>query len=234
MGYYDYISAAQKREYTKKSLDKLKTKDPNVEPIIIVGNIIASTWWGKAWNKNLESYADYSNRITRGRSYVRSGAVLDLKLKKGHISAFVQGSRKSPYEVTISIDPIDQKTWKEITQLANRRIESLEQLVEGKFPRELEILFTTQGGIFPSPKEIHFNCSCPDSARLCKHVAATLYGIGARLDTNPMLFFDMRDIRFEELLKRSVESKLESMLKNADNKSLRSIDDKDIYDIFGI
>lgn len=234
MGYYDYITAAQKREYAKKSLDKLRSKNPNVQPILIIGNIIATTWWGKAWNKNLESYADYSNRIVRGRSYVRSGSVLDLKLENGQILALVQGSRKKPYEVSIYIDPINHKSWEEITQLTNRKFESFEQLVEGKFPHELESLFTSHGGIFPSPMEIHYQCSCPDSASLCKHIAATLYGIGARLDTNPMLFFEMRDIHFEELLKKSVESKLESMLKNADNLSPRRINDKDIYDVFGI
>ncbi|MPW24384.1 hypothetical protein GC105_01080 [Alkalibaculum sp. M08DMB] len=234
MSYYDYISAAQKRENAKKSIDKLKEKNPDIEPIIIVGNAIVNTWWGKAWNKNLESYADYRNRISRGRSYVRAGAVLHLKIEKGKIMALVQGSRSKPYDVSISINPLEAKTWKEIKSICNRRIESLEQLATGRFPKELEILFTEKDGIFPSPKEIHFQCSCPDSASLCKHVAATLYGVGARLDMKPMLIFQMRDIAFDELIKRSIEDKLQSMLKNADNDSSRKIDSNKIHDLFGV
>ncbi len=235
MSFYEYVPIAQKKENAKKSMEKLKKSNPDIDPVIVEGKSIVNTWWGKAWNKNLESYADYSNRIGRGRSYVRSGAVLHLKINKGKISAIVQGSRTKPYSVDISIDPLDTQRWKQITNLCNRRIESLEQLVSGKFPKELEILFTaTKEGLFPSPKEIHFHCSCPDGARLCKHVAAALYGMGARLDTNPTLFFDMRNIEFTELIKKSIEDKMQSMLKNAEKQSRRVITDKDIFDLFGV
>lgn len=235
MSYYEYIPAAQKRENAKKSIEKLKAKIPDIKPVIIVGNAIVNTWWGKAWNKNLESYADYSNRIGRGRSYVREGAVLHLNLEKGKISAMVQGSRTIPYDITITIDPLDKETWKGITTLCNRRIESLENLVLGKFPKELEVLFTVkEEGLFPTPKEIHFHCSCPDSANFCKHVAAALYGVGARLDDYPMLLFEMRDVAFDELIKKSIEDKIQAMLKNTNKKSPRMIEDTDVFDLFGI
>ena len=237
MSYYDYnyVSVAQKKEKARKSMEQLKRTMPNIEPVVIAGTAIAKTWWGKAWNKNLESYADYSNRIGRGRSYVREGAVLHLKLDRGTIYALVQGSTAKPYRVEIAIDPLEEKIWKQITTLCNRRIESLEQLVSGKFPKELESLFTIrQTGLFPAPKEIHFHCSCPDSARLCKHVAAVLYGVGARLDQNPMLLFLLRDMPVEDLIRKSIADKMANMLKNADKKSPRVIGDDQVNDLFGV
>ncbi len=230
-----YESAAEKRAKASRSLGKLKKKNPDIEPIIIEGRALAKNWWGKAWNLNLESYADYENRIARGKSYVRSNAVLDLKILKGQVVAKVQGSRVKPYDVEIVIDTINNEKWEQVTALCNRRIDSLEQLIEGKFPKELEVLFTERKyGMFPSPKEIHFACSCPDWAYMCKHVAAVLYGVGARLDVNPMLFFELRALDGQELVRKSMEKKLDSMMKNAGKKSKREIADKDISTIFGL
>ena len=131
--------------------------------------------------------------------------------------------------------PLSSEKWERVTELCNHRIDSLEQLIEGKFPKELEVLFTDRKyGMFPSPEEIYFGCSCPDWASMCKHVAATLYGIGARLDINPMLFFELRDLDGQELIRKSMDQKLESMMKNAGKKSKREIPDKDISDIFGL
>lgn len=234
-GFYEYVSVAEKREKAKKSLEKLKKKNPDISPVIIEGRTIASKWWGKAWNKNLESYADFSNRIGRGRSYVKNGAVLDLKIKEGEVYALVQGSGSKPYNVVISIDKLDKTKWKKVTEICNHKIDTMETLLAGKFPKEFDEMFSaSKNGLFPSPKEIHFKCSCPDSARMCKHIAAVLYGVGARLDEDPILFFKLRDIDFQELLKKSMEEKMQSMLKNADRKSKRIIDDTDIFDLFGV
>ena len=230
-----YESVAEKKEKANSSLIKLKKKNPDIEPVILEGRALAKNWWGKTWNLNLESYADYENRINRGKSYVRNNMVLDLKITKGKVKAKVQGSRKKPYDVEISIDTLNKEKWERVTTLCNNSIESLEQLVEGKFPKELEVLFKEKEyGLFPAPKEIHFDCSCPDWASMCKHVAAVLYGIGSRLDSNPMLFFELRDIDSQELVRKSVEKKLENMLKNAGKKSKREIELKDITDIFGL
>ena len=234
-GYPKYTSVAEKKEKARKSLVKLKKKNPDIEPVIMEGTKLAKSWWGKSWNENLESYADYENRITRGKSYVRNNAVLDLKISKGIIEAKVQGSRAKPYDVEIQIEPLSSEKWEQVTELCNHRIDSLEQLIEGKFPKELEVLFTDRKyGMFPSPEEIYFDCSCPDWASMCKHVAATLYGIGARLDINPMLFFELRDLDGQKLIRKSMDQKLESMMKNAGKKSKREIPDKDISDIFGL
>ena len=128
------------------ALDKAKKKNPEIEPVIIEGRTIAKSWWGKAWNVNLESYADYHNRIARGKSYVRSNAVLDLKITKGQVIAKVQGSRAKPYDVQIRIDPLNSLKWEKVIERCNHRIESLEELIAGKFPKELEVLFTDQIG----------------------------------------------------------------------------------------
>lgn len=234
-GFAPYVSVAEKKAKADRAIEKLRKKDKDLQPVILKGRTLATTWWGNAWNDNLESYADYENRISRGRSYVRNHMVLDLKIAKGTIDALIQGSSSKPYKVAITIDPLGEDRWTEILKLCNRRIDSVEQLAEGKFPKELTVLFTEkQYGLFPSPKEIHLSCSCPDYAYMCKHVAATLYGVGARLDREPLLFFELRCVDYQELIKKSIESKLESMLKNAGKRNSRTIAESDITDIFGI
>lgn len=165
-----------------RKLKQLQKKNPNIKPILLEGHSIARTWWAKAWNVNLERYADYSNRIGRGRSYVRNGAVLDLQIKPGEVTALIQGTARNPYTVIIKIKRLSAATWKDIRRACEGRLDSLQELLMGEFPKTLGELFTAKGkGLFPSPKEIEFSCSCPDWAYMCKHVAATLYGISARL-----------------------------------------------------
>ncbi|MDR0648347.1 MAG: SWIM zinc finger family protein [Synergistaceae bacterium] len=234
-GYYDYKPVAQKKAEARKQLERLMKKNPNISPVIVEGRKIAKTWWGEAWNKNLESYADYANRIGRGSAYVKNGMVLDLQITKGEINALVQGSRREPYKVSIRIDRLPDTQWDAILGQISHRIGSVEELVSGKFPEDLSQVFLRQGqGLFPHPKEISISCSCPDWAYMCKHVAAALYGVGARLDQDPLLFFTMRDIDFSALLKKSVEEKIRNMLKNAGKKTKRIIDDADIAGLFGI
>lgn len=234
-GFAPYVSVAEKRRNADKQIEKLKKKNKDLEPVLIEGNKIALTWWGQSWNRNLESYADYSNRISRGKSYVRNHAVLDLRMDHNHVTALVQGSGSRPYTIVVTIDELEEERWNKIIELCDKRIDSVEKLAEGRFPKELEVLFMEHKyGLFPSPKEIHFDCSCPDYAYMCKHVAAVLYGIGARLDNNPLLFFELRNVDYKALIKKSVENKLESMLKNAGKKSGRAISEDQAHDIFGI
>jgi uncharacterized Zn finger protein len=239
MAYYDqypeYVSVAEKKEKARKQIENLKKKNPNLTPIIIEGKAISNTWWGKAWNKNLENYADYSNRISRGRSYVRNGAVVDLKIETGVVKALVQGSERKPYEIKINILPLSKEKWDSILGLCNHKIDGLAELVEGNFPKELEEIFTLKGkGLFPTDKEIKFSCSCYDWAEMCKHVTAALYGIGARFDEDPTLFFKLRNIDFEVFLKKTIEQKMQSLLENSDKRSSRVLDDKNVFDLFGV
>ncbi|NWH05070.1 SWIM zinc finger family protein [Desulfobacter latus] len=235
-GYPKYVSVAAKRAKAEKKLKALRKKDPNIQPIIIEGKSLAKTWWGKAWNQNLEQYADYANRIGRGRSYVRHMAVLDLKIHPGKVTGLVSGSGSRPYKVTIEIDPIPKTHWEKIKTRCKGNMDSLKKLMTGKFPKDLETVFTEKGkGLFPSPKEIHLDCSCPDWAVMCKHVAAVLYGVGARLDQNPSLFFVLRKADVNDLISETVRESKKELLSRSKKKSSRIIEDDDgLSQLFGI
>jgi uncharacterized Zn finger protein len=214
----------------------MKKKNPDIEPVIIEGRAISTTWWGKQWNKNLERYADFKNRIGRGRSYVRHGAVLDLTIHPGEVSAEVLGSGSQTYSVSVFIKPIAENCWAGIKKGCRGRLDSLHKLVAGEFPKDLSELFTEkEKGLFPSPKEIDFHCTCPDIAYMCKHVAAVLYGVSARLDKDPNLFFVLRNADMNELVEQTVRESREDLLSKAKKKSGRIIqDDSKLSDMFGI
>ncbi|MCP4119382.1 MAG: hypothetical protein GY737_29090 [Desulfobacteraceae bacterium] len=235
-GFPKYVSVAEKRAKAEKKLEQLKKKNPDIAPIEIKGRKLAESWWGISWNKNLESYADFSNRIGRGRSYVRHGAVLDLRIEEGRIISLVQGSASRPYKVEISIKKLPPKVWKNIIRECRGEIGSLGLLVEGKLPKAMEAVLTDpENGIFPSPSEIGFDCSCPDWAFMCKHVAATLYGVGARLDQDPSLFFTLRGVKMEALVSQAVKDEADALIKRAKSKgSKRIIQDADLSSAFGI
>jgi len=230
-----YVSVAQRRKKAVKKIHSLRKKNPRLQPVIIEGHSIANTWWGKSWNKNLESYADYSNRIGRGRTYVRHNAVLDLQIKSRSIEALVQGTRSKPYKISIKVKPLKKDTWKNIQKSCQRELDSIQELLEGQFPKSLSTIFTSQKtGLFPSPREISFNCSCPDWADMCKHIAATLYGIGARLDAEPELFFTLRDVQIKNLITGSVKEYKDILIKKARKKPAKVIDDINLSEVFGI
>ncbi len=234
-GYQRYVPVAEKKAKAIKSFEKLKKKKPDITPIIIKSRKLARTWWGEAWNDNLESYSDYANRLPRGRSYVRYRAILDLKINPEKITALVHGSSSKPYQVDITIKPLSKNTWKSISNSCEGKIDSLQELIDGKFPETLKDIFTTQGkGLFPAPKEISLNCSCPDYATMCKHVTAVLYGVGSRLDEDPSLFFTLRNINIDELISQAITQKSETLLKKSNKKSSRVIDEDDISSMFGI
>ena len=234
-GYPRYVSVEEKRTKAEKKLKQLMKKNPAMRPVIIQGTAITKTWWGKSWNKNLERYADYSNRIGRGRSYVRHRAVLDLQIEPGKVDALVQGSASKPYAVTIGIEPISPATWKVILQACDGKMASLQALLAGKFPKDLQEIFMARGkGLFPSPDEIKLSCSCPDWAVMCKHVAAVLYGIGARLDEDPNLFFKLRKANVGELISKAVTDQTNTLLEKAKKKSSRVMAEADLSEVFGI
>jgi len=234
-GYPRYVSVAEKKARARRKLEQLRKKHPDLQPVVIEGGSLVRTWWGKAWNGNLQKYADYANRVGRGRSYVRHGAVLDLQIRPGQVRALVQGSRRKPYTVTMSIKPISKSIWKQIRAACVGQLASLQELLEGRFPKELMELFTAKGsGLFPAPKEIDFDCNCPDWATMCKHVAATLYGIGTRLDEDPGLFFVLRQAKMDDLITQAVRDRSARLLGQAKKKTARVIDDADLGDVFGI
>ena len=237
-GTFSQPSVDELRRRADASVKDAKKKGQVFEPAIPQkgSRTICSSWWGQAWCNNLEQYADYASRLERGRRYIRSGTVVDLKVGKGKVTARVQGTRKIPYKVEIRISPLSEEKCQRVIEKCGRRIQNMEELIYGKFPEDLKELFTQQEGLFPAPTEISFNCSCPDWALMCKHVAAAMYGIGLRLDENPFFFFELRGIDVDRFINVALESKVESMLSHADIRTDRmlDIDPGDITELFGV
>ncbi len=234
-GYPKYVPVGQKMAKAEKKLKQLRKKMPDIRPVILSGNSLARTWWAKSWNDNLERYADYDNRIGRGRSYLRHGAVLDLKISPGKVTALVMGSAANPYEITITIQPVAAGRWQTIKRQCQGHLKSLQDLLAGKFSKSLaEIFFTQDQGLFPTPEAIRFQCSCPDSASMCKHIAAALYGVGARFDEDPSLFFTLRGVDTGELLADALKGSTDELLNKTKKKTAKVIDDADLSDLFGI
>ena len=223
------------RRRVKESNQRANQKKLTYEPIeAFRRRSVCTSWWGQAWCSNLEQYADYESRLERGKRYVKTGTVVDLKIRKGRVEARVQGRRKTPYKVDIRISPLSEETCADIIETCGRRIQNMESLIAGEFPEDLQELFVGGNGLFPEPKEISFQCSCPDWALMCKHVAAAMYGIGVRLDENPFYFFELRSIDADRFISVALESKVERMLSNADKISDRVIEDADVTALFGV
>lgn len=197
--YRPFVSASERREKARYQAARLTKAGHRLNPVQLEGRTIAHTFWGKAWCQNLESYSDYQNRLPRGRSYLRNGSVLDLQIQRGKILATVQGS--SLYQQTISIKPLKPAIWKRIKSECAGKIDSLIELLKGRLSDAVMRVITRPGdGLFPQPSEIKLHCDCPDWAGMCKHVAAALYGVGARLDQNPDLLFTLRGVDHLELV----------------------------------
>jgi uncharacterized Zn finger protein len=180
-------------------MEKFQKAGRAVSAVVIEGRSIARTFWGKAWCDNLERYSDYANRLPRGRTYVRNGSVVDLQISPGAINAYVSGSEL--YKVELKVAPLKPARWKSICNDCAGSIDSLVELLQGRLSKGvMERICRKEQGLFPSPAEIQLSCSCPDWASMCKHVAAALYGIGARFDHQPELLFRLRQVDETELL----------------------------------
>ena len=203
----EYVSVGTRRARARAAAEKIARKQKrSLAPVgPIDGNKLVRTFWGKAWCDNLESYRDYENRLPRGRSYVRHGAVIDLQIGAGKVTALVSGT--STYEVDVTIRSLAPKSWSKLASECTRQIDSLVDLLRGRLPTQvMELVTRKQGGLFPSPNEIAFECSCPDWAGMCKHVAAALYGVGVRLEEKPELFFELRGVDHTELVGGAAEA----------------------------
>jgi hypothetical protein len=200
-----YVPVAARRERAARQMDTLRRRGHPVAPVTVAGRAIATTFWGKSWCENLERYSDFANRLPRGRTYVRNGSVLDLQIAPGEVRALVIGSEL--YEVQVSVSAVPKALWTAIAKDCSGRIDSLVELLQGRLSRGvMERICREETGLFPSPREIRFDCSCPDWAAMCKHVAAVLYGIGTRLDEKPALLFALRKVDEKALIARAGES----------------------------
>ena len=202
-GFKPYVPVAQRRAKAEKEAARRAKKGQPVSPVRIEGRTIASTFWGQAWCTNLESYSDFANRLPRGRSYVRNGSVVDLQIDKGRIKALVSGSEL--YEIQIDIAALPKQAWLALKKQCAGKIGTLVERLQGKLSKAvMETVTDRDRGLFPKPKEIKMRCSCPDYAGMCKHVAATMYGVGNRLDSSPELLFVLRGVDHMELIDQAI------------------------------
>jgi uncharacterized Zn finger protein len=226
-----YVSAAERRRKALKTMESLRKRGQSVSPVVIEGRTIAKTFWGKAWCGNLEQYSDFANRLPRGRTYVRNGSVIDLQIAPGKIKAKVSGS--AIYTVDLKIVPVDKARWRSICSDCSGSIDSLVELLQGRLSKGvMERICRQKTGLFPSPAEIKLFCSCPDWADMCKHAAAVLYGVGARLDRQPELLFRLHGVDEKELIANATGKPPLTKQKPAQGKVLGS--GKDLSALFGL
>jgi uncharacterized Zn finger protein len=228
-GWRPYVPAAERQARAAREMTKLAKKTGQAAlPVLLDGRKIASTFWGKAWCDNLEAYSDFANRLPRGRTYVRNGSVVDLQIGRGTVTARVSGS--SLYKIEIKIKPLAPPLWSSIQSECAGKIDSLVELLQGKLSSGvMQIVTRQERGLFPTPKEIDLDCSCPDWADLCKHVAASLYGVGARLDQNPGLLFLLRGVDPADLISKASAADAVRQVGPAPSMS-----DAEVADVFGI
>ena len=229
-GFRPYVSVAKRRANAARQMAKLAKKGHTITPVQIEGRQIASTFWGKAWCENLESYSDFENRLPRGRTYVRNGSVVDLQIKPGKVMARVSGSEL--YDIEIKIKPLSKPHWQSISSQCAGKIASVLELLQGRLSGGvMEIITHREQGLFPKPEEISLDCSCPDWADMCKHVAAALYGVGARLDEKPELLFVLRQVDHMELIEQAAVGQSLAPTAGSDKKIIA---ENDLAEVFGI
>ncbi|WP_050023811.1 SWIM zinc finger family protein [Verrucomicrobium sp. BvORR034] len=232
--YDDFEDRAAAKARTKLKVEKRRKKGELLAPVVPKAKQgLSITFWGKAWNRNLEAYSDYSNRLPRGRTYLRQGAVMDLLIEQGEITSTVQGS--DLYEVRITIKPLLKNRWQSLKETCTGGIGSLVELLGGKLSDQiLQQVTDPKQGLFPAPKEIVITCSCPDYAGLCKHAAATLYGVSCRLDDEPALFFKLRGVDAAELIGTSAVDAVQALTAVDGASQDGVIGAADLSDVFGI
>lgn len=226
-----YVPVAKRRADAARSAKQLATKRGRaLKPIAIEGRKIAKTFWGAAWCDSLENHSDFSNRLPRGRTYVRNGSVIDLEIAAGHVEALVSGS--DLYKVRVEISRLKPAHWNDLKGECSESIDSLLDLLAGRFSDGvMRRLTDPERGLFPQPKEIKMSCSCPDWAVLCKHVAAVLYGVGARLDAEPQLLFLLRGVDHAELVSQAIS---DGNLDRALSGEAGTLASEDLGAMFGI
>lgn len=226
-----YVPVARRRSDALKKMDQLRKQGRNIQPVEIEGRTIARTFWGNAWCDHMESLGDYANRLPRGRTYVRNGSVCHLAIEKGRIDAMVSGSEI--YTIRAEIDTLPEPQWKRLLQRCTGQVGSLLELLQGKLSAEvMRIVTDSEDGLFPLSRNIRFKCSCPDWASLCKHVAAVLYGAGARLDQRPELLFLLRGVNHEDLVMTSQDEHTLALTNRGGRR--RTVANGDLANVFGI
>jgi len=229
-GWKPYVPVAERQRKAEKVLGKAIKTGKAYAPIAAYRGALAKTVWGKQWCDNLESHSDHANRLPRGRTYVRNGSVIDLQITAGRVKALVMGS--SLYKVEVTFSAIGKAQWQSICKACSSSIASLVEILQGKLSTSvMQRLCEPGAGLMPQSKGMSFNCSCPDWAGMCKHVAATLYGVGARLDLQPELLFTLRQVDAKDLVQATSSGLVTAREAPVAAKVL---DDAMLEDIFGL
>ncbi len=229
-GWRPYVPVAQRRANGMLQMERLRKKGVVIRPVTVAGRQIAQTFWGRAWCEHLEKFSDYANRLPRGRTYVRNGSVCHLDIQKGKIVAKVSGSEI--YDVEVEIKSLPPGKWNRVKDSCAGQVGSLLELLQGRLSENVMTVVTDkERGLFPLPKEIDLACSCPDWASMCKHVAAVMYGVGARLDEQPELLFVLRGVDQAELIGTDVAKKV---VGRKPGSGRRTLSEAAIADVFGI
>jgi uncharacterized Zn finger protein len=224
-----YVPVAERRRRAAKKIASMQKAGRDISPVAITGRKIAATFWGEAWCNNLEAYSDYESRLPRGRTYVRNGSVLDLQIDAGRVRTLVSGTEL--YTVDIAIKSLAKQRWGEIKARCAGQLDSLVELLQGSISKSVMEIVTRKGeGLFPSPGEITLDCSCPDWATMCKHVAAALYGVGARLDHRPELLFTLRGVDPTEM----VEAAVDQPARRGKARRGRVLETDELSSVFGV
>ncbi|MCP4499288.1 MAG: hypothetical protein GY822_04895 [Deltaproteobacteria bacterium] len=225
--YPEYVSVDERRDSAEQELKRRTKAGQKLDPVPSVKGAPAKGPWGKAWNQNLKMYEEREkNRLARGRTYVRQGAVIDLVIERGHITAKVAGS--SVYYIDLQIEPLDKELWANLQKRLSGRISTLLELIAGTFSKEImSEVCQVDLGLFPGMDDVKMDCSCPDYAEPCKHIAAALYGIGARLDERPELLFTLRGVDPTELFNVKLSQ-------NFANGRRRRLSEEVLSEVFGV
>ncbi len=231
-----YVSVAERRANGARHAAKLRKQGRALSPVVpsARGRALAVTFWGRAWCDNLMAYASLANRLERGRRYLRGGLVLDLQIGPGTVTALVSGSEV--YEIRVRVKPVPRDRWRRVVKACAGKIDSVVELLAGRFDESVMAHVCRQGtGLFPAPAEIAYECTCPDGfggGWVCKHVAATLYGVGVRLDEDPELLFRLRRVAHADLLARATADLAGAA--RAKRSARRAIAKDHLSEVFGI
>ncbi len=186
---------------------------------------IGSTWWSKRWVSVLESF-NMGARLTRGRSYARQGQVLSIDVQPGLVKAKVQGSRPRPYNVEIHLKPLSDQDWDKVTDAMADQALFAAKLLAGEMPTNIEEAFSAvQLSLFPTAaRELETDCSCPDWANPCKHIAAVYYLLAERFDEDPFLIFKLRGRTKEQIIEILRQKRVASLPAESASPSLDADD----------
>ena len=231
MRFQPYVSVAERRRKAQRALRQV-VKDGRItpRPIEIAGRAIATSYWGRRWCEHLVALSDFENRLPRGRTYALHGAVVHLAIEQGSVSALVVGSRTRPYRVEVTLKPLPAADWDALKSACMGQVASVHDLLQGKLSESvMRAVSEHDPGLFPSLGQMRHACSCPDHAQMCKHVAAALYGVGHRLDTQPEALFLLRGVDAGELVASAAGPLLSSTA-----PSENALEDGALGDIFGI